>query len=71
MKNGDTNIRLFVAADGTPPTDETKRMTPVQILPMEMATHVSMHESLPDLQTFSALKRFVFKYIRQLEAHSA
>ena len=35
IEEWDTTIRLFVAADGTPPTDETKRMTLVQMLPME------------------------------------
>ena len=57
---------MFVAADGTAPTDEAKRMTLVQMFSMETAAYVSMHESLPELQSFTTLKRIVFKYIRTL-----
>ena len=61
-----TNIRLFVAANGKVPIEEAKRMTLDQMLPMEISACISMHEGLPDYRTFPALKRFIFKYVRTL-----
>ena len=43
-----------------------KRMTLIQMLPMEIATYISMHEALPEYKSFESLKRLVFKYIRTL-----
>ena len=71
IEEWDTNIRLFVAADGMAPTDVTKRMTLIQILPMDIAAYVSLHESLPDLRTFSEVCLQVCPNTTELEAHSA
>ena len=62
----DTNIRLFVAADGEAPTEEAKRMTLILMLPLDISAYISMHEGMEAYKTFPALKRFVFKYIRTL-----
>ena len=59
---------MFVAADGDAPTGDMKRMTLVQMLPMEIATYISMHKALPEYKTFDSLKRFVFKYVRTLRS---
>ena len=57
---------MFVAAHGDAPTGDMKRMTLIQMLPMEIAAYISMHEALPEYKAFGSLKRFVFKYIRTL-----
>ena len=68
IEEWDTNIRLFVAADGDAPTGDMKRLTLIQMLPMEIAKYISMHEPFPEYKSFDSLKRFVFKYIRTLRS---
>ena len=55
-----TNIRLFVAADGEEPTDDAKRMTLIQMFPMDISVYGSLHNGMKQYGTFAALKRFVF-----------
>ena len=66
VETWNTNIRLFVAADGEQPTEEAKRITLIHMLPMEVSAYISMHESNIEYKTFDALKRFIYKYVRTL-----
>ena len=68
VEEWDTNIRLFVAADGDAPTGDMKRMTLIQMLPVEIATYISMHEALPEYETVDSIKRFVFKHVQTLRS---
>ena len=68
VKAWNTNIRLFVAADGEEPTESAKRMTMIHMLPIEISAYISMHESNAEYRTFDALKRFVYKYVRTLRS---
>ena len=38
----DTHLRVFVAANGEAPTEEAKRMTLIQMLPMEISAFISI-----------------------------
>ena len=40
-----TNIRLFVAADGEEPTESAKRMTLIHMIPIDVSAYISMHET--------------------------
>ena len=44
----DTNLRLFKAAGGEVPTDETKRITLINMLPHDVSVYISMHQELPE-----------------------
>ncbi len=63
-----TNIRLFVAADGEAPTESAKRMTLIHMLPIDVSAYISMHEAREEFRSFDALKRFVYKYVRTLRS---
>ena len=39
----DTNIRLFVKACGTPPADSVRRISLIQMLPMDVSAYITMH----------------------------
>ena len=43
FEDWDTNIRLFKAAQGSEPADETKRLTLLQMLPQDVSAYVAMH----------------------------
>ena len=60
-------MRLFRAAGGTGPPDEQKRPTLPTMLPAELSAYVAMHLELPELSTFSGLKRFTLKYVKVLQ----
>ena len=56
----DTNIRLFVVANGEAPTEEAKRMALIEMLPLDISAYISMHEGMEAYRTIPGLKRFVF-----------
>ena len=67
VEEWDTNIKLFVAADGEMMLmEEAKRMTLIQMLPIELSAYISMHDQLPDYKSLMALTRLVFQYVRTL-----
>ena len=66
MQDWDANIRLFLKAGGSPPPDSQKRITFIRMLPVEVGAYVSMHWELPEYASFSALKKFAFKYVKVL-----
>ncbi len=67
----DTNLRLFSAAGGVPPSSEQKRLSFVAMLPPDVSAHVTMHRELPQYATYSALKGFALKYVKVMQGISA
>ena len=67
LEEWDTSLRLLRAADGQEPPDEQKRLTLLTMLPAEVSAYVAMHLELPDLASFTGLKRFMLKYVKVLQ----
>ena len=67
----DTNLRLFSAAGGVPPSSEQKRLSFVAMLPPDVSAHVTMHLELPQYATYGALKAFALKYVKVMQGISA
>ena len=67
FEDWDTNIRLFKAAHGSEPTDETKRLTLLQMLQQDVSAYAVMHMELPELSTFSGMKRVTMKYVKVIQ----
>ena len=54
-----TNLRLFLKAGGEPLSDRTRRLAFIDMLPMDIASHVTMHLDVPAYATYDALRKFV------------
>jgi hypothetical protein len=67
LEEWDTSLRLFRAADGQDPPDEQKRLTLLTMLPAEVSAYMAMHLELPELNSFTGLKRFTLKYAKVLQ----
>jgi hypothetical protein len=64
MTDWDTNLRLFMKAGGKIPDDSTRRLALIELLPLEVASYVTLHIDLPDLATYDKLRKFVLKYVK-------
>ena len=62
----DTNVRLFQLAGGTAPDSESRRMSLIGMLPLELSAHVTMQLGNADMDTYEKLKKYVLKYIKVL-----
>ena len=60
----DTNIRLFMKAGGNKLDDSTRRLALTEMLPIDIASYITMHLELPEYATYESLKRFVLKYVK-------
>ena len=67
VEEWDANLRLFSKAGGIPVPDEQKIITLMRMLPVEVGAYVSMHWELPEYRTFTALKKFTFKYVKVMK----
>ena len=63
LEDWETNLRLFTTAGGAAPTGDAERLAFVELLPPDVAAHVTLHLDLPAYQEFSALKKFASKYV--------
>ena len=72
LEDWDTNLRLFREAGGSEPNDESKRLTIVQLLPLDVSAYVAMHMELPELSSYTwddAFRPQIRQGTAELEAH--
>ena len=55
---------LFRAAGGQPPPDHQRRLTLVQMLPIDISAYATMHMDVPAHSSYDILKKSMIKYIR-------
>ena len=63
LEDWNTNIRLMVENGGEMPSDETRRMAFVEMLPPDLMSHVMMNIDLPGFETFNKVKKYTLRYI--------
>ena len=66
VEDWDTNCRLMIENGGELPSDETRRLAYVEMLPPDLNTHVSMKLDEPEFATFTKLRNYVDRYLQLL-----
>ena len=51
-------------AGGNKLDDSTRRLALIEMLPIDIASYITMHLELPEYATYESLKRFVLKYVK-------
>ena len=67
LEDWNTNCRLMVENGGEMPSDETRRMAFVEMLPPDIMSHVMMNIDLPGFETFNKVKKYTLRYIKVLQ----
>ena len=63
----DTNVRLFQLAGGVVPDNEARRMSLINMLPLELSAHVTMQMGNAEVDSYEKLKKYVLKYIKIMQ----
>lgn len=71
LADWDTNTRLFLEADGPVQDEQSWRISLEAMLPSEIQAHITMHWEQPEYSSFMALKKYVLKYVKNLESTKA